>query len=103
MLLYGQWYQPSCVSNWRGEYCQAHLHLDFVGLDAFVQRAHVVLWQVTAIIDAPVVAQEVLQVPHPSRVPLSCLKAQGVMQAWMRGHKPHIFSSHRGGAYGRAR
>lgn len=44
--------------------CHAHLHFDFIRLDALVQGAHVVLWQVTAIIDAAIVAQEVLQVPQ---------------------------------------
>ena len=44
--------------------CYTHLHLDFVGLDALIQGAHVVLWQVSTIIDAAIVAQEVLQVPQ---------------------------------------
>lgn len=45
-------------------YRYADLHFDFVGLDALIQRAHIVLWQVTAIVDAAIVAQEVLHVPQ---------------------------------------
>lgn len=90
-----------CVRLWC-ESCQAHLHLDFVGLDAFVQRAHVVLWQVAAIIDAPVVAQEVLQVPHPCRVALSCmLEEAGCYASWDAGFTTQALTSscHKDGAY----
>ena len=37
-----------------------HLHLDLIGEDAVVQVAHVVLRQVRAVVDAPVVLQEAL-------------------------------------------
>jgi hypothetical protein len=42
----------------------ARLHLDLVGDDAVVQLAHVVLLQVRAVVDAPVVLQEVLRAHH---------------------------------------
>ena len=42
----------------------AYLHFDLVGLDTLVQGAHVLLWQITSIIDASVVTQEVLHKPR---------------------------------------
>lgn len=70
-MLPGQ--DSNIAESWHWEACscmpgtRAHLHLDLICLDTIIQRAHIVLWQIAAIIDAPVVPHKLLQMQRPTR------------------------------------
>jgi len=54
------WLSEKKVPSRTNSTWQSHLHLDLIGLDALIQGAHVLLREITAVIDATVVPQEVL-------------------------------------------